>query len=195
MDLDRREFLKLSASGVGGVALATLLKPEAALAASPTRTFTLRKKIGETVSICAFCAGGCGILVGADGQQVVNIEGNPEHPINRGSLCSKAQSLYQMRTVDGKDNPRRVMKVRYRAPGSDKWEDKSWDWALDEIAKRVKQTRDASFIEKDKDGILVNRTEAVSMIGGSPHDNEECYLINKMNRALGLVYTETQARI
>ena len=195
MDLDRREFLKLSASGAGGFALATWLKPESGLTAGPARTFTLRKKIGETISICAFCAGGCGILVGADGQQIVNIEGNPDHPINRGALCSKAQSLYQMRTVDGKDNPRRVMNVRYRAPNSDKWEEKSWDWALDEIAKRVKQTRDANFIEKDKDGILVNRTEAVAMIGGSAHDNEEGYVLNKMNRALGLVYTETQARI
>jgi formate dehydrogenase major subunit len=88
-----------------------------------------------------------------------------------------------------------MTKVLYRAPNSTDWEEKSWDWALAEIAKRIKKTRDASFIEKDKDGVTVNRTEAIAQIGGSAHDNEEAYLISKMNRGLGLVYTETQARI
>jgi len=135
------------------------------------------------------------VLIGADGKNVVNVEGYPDHPVNRGALCTKAQSLYQIRTVDGKDNPRRVTKVRYRAPNSTEWQEKSWDWALDEIAKRIKQTRDANFVAKDSAGVVVNRTEAIGMLGGSAHDNEEAYLISKMNRALGLVYTETQARI
>jgi formate dehydrogenase major subunit len=164
--------------------------PGAAAGAIP-----LKKQIGEKISICAYCAGGCGILVAAEGDNLSGIEGYADHPINRGALCSKAQSLYQLRTVNGKDNPRRLTKVLYRAPNSTAWEEKSWDWALEEIAKRTKKTRDENWLEKDKDGVPVNRTEAIAQLGGSAHDNEECYLISKMNRALGMVYTETQARI
>ncbi len=193
MALSRREFLKASGSGVGGLALLWALKPDRALAQTPK--IPLRKKIGETVSVCAYCAGGCGLLVAAEGNNLVGIEGDPDHPINRGALCSKAQSLYQIRTVDGKLNPRRLTKVLYRAPNSTAWQEKSWDWALDEIAKRVKKTRDDNWVGKDSGGVTVNRTEAIAQLGGSAHDNEEAYLIAKMNRALGLVYTETQARI
>ncbi len=125
----------------------------------------------------------------------MSIEGDPEHPINRGALCSKAQSLYQMRTVGDEDNPRRLKTVLYRPPNSAAWEEKSWDWALTEIARRVKKTRDESWIGKDKDGVVVNRTEAIAHLGGAAHDNEECYALVKMNRALGLVYLEHQARI
>ena len=135
------------------------------------------------------------ISLATDGSNVVNLEGNPDHPINRGALCSKAQSLYQIRTVNGKLNPRRLTKVLYRAPNGTAWEEKSWDWALGEIAKRVKKTRDDHWFEVDRDSNRVNRTEAIAQLGGSAHDNEEAYLIAKMNRALGLVYTETQARI
>ena len=194
MELSRREFLKLGGVGTAGILTLQALGTERLLAASP-RVLFVKKQIGETVSICAYCAGGCGILVNAEGSNLISIEGYPDHPINQGALCSKAQSLYQIRTVDGQLNPRRLTKVLYRAPNSTTWEEKSWDWALDEIAKRIKRTRDENFIEKDKDSILVNRTEAIAQVGGSAHDNEECYLITKMNRALGMVYTETQARI
>lgn len=192
IELSRRQFFKAGGAGVGALLLFKGLGPDTAKAAT---VLPLKKRIGEKTSICAYCAGGCGILVSADGQNVVSIEGDPDHPINRGSLCSKAQSLYQIRTVDGKLNPRRMTKVLYRAPNSSEWEEKTWDWALDEIAGRIKKTRDTSFIEKDKDGVTVNRTEAIAQLGGSAHDNEEAYLISKMNRSLGLVYTETQARI
>jgi formate dehydrogenase major subunit len=179
-------------AGVGALLLlhATGHTSQAAPVAIP-----LKKKIGEKTSICAYCAGGCGILVASEGDRLVSIEGDADHPINRGALCSKAQSLFQMRTVDGKLNPRRLTSVLYRAPNSSVWEEKTWDWALTEIAARVKKTRDASFVERDKDGITVNRTEAIAQLGGSACDNEEAYLISKMNRGLGLVYTETQARI
>jgi len=191
--LNRREFLKLGGAATAG---AILLNPfQMGKAIRPVPQIPLTKKIGETVSICAYCAGGCGILVAAEGSNLISIEGNPDHPINRGALCTKAQSLYQIRMVNGKLNPRRVTNVLYRAPNSTTWEEKPWDWALDEIAERIKKTRDENWIEKDKAGVLVNRTEAIAQIGGSAHDNEECYLISKMNRALGLVYTETQARI
>lgn len=192
MEVSRRDFLKASGASVGSVLLLRTLDGDVARAAP---SIPLTKKIGEKVSICAYCAGGCGILVSADNSKVLSIEGYPDHPINRGALCSKAQSIYQLRTVDGKDNPRRLTKVLYRAPNSTAWQEKSWDWALDEIAKRIKKTRDDNWIEKDKDGVLVNRTEAIAQLGGSAHDNEECYIISKMNRALGMVYTETQARI
>ncbi|MBM2824434.1 MAG: molybdopterin oxidoreductase Fe4S4 region [Dehalococcoidales bacterium] len=193
MELSRREFLKASGTGMGAfIALRSL---ETGLDPARGSRLPLRKKIGETVSICAYCAGGCGVLVAAEGSNLIGIEGYPEHPINRGALCTKAQSLYQIRTVNGKLNSRRLTKVLYRAPNSATWEEKSWDWALGEIAKRIKVTRDANWIEKDKDGVLVNRTEAIAQLGGSAHDNEECYLISKMNRAVGMVYTETQARI
>lgn len=193
MELSRREFLQASGAGMGAfIALRTL---ELEKVPPKPRGALLTKKIGETVSICAYCAGGCGVLVAADGNGVTSIEGYPDHPINRGALCSKAQSLYQIRTVNGKLNPRRLTKVLYRAPNSTAWEEKSWDWALDEIAKRIKKTRDENWLEKDKDGVLVNRTEAIAHLGGAAHDNEECFVLTKMNRALGLVYLEHQARI
>ena len=192
-ELSRRQFFKTGGAGVGALLLFHGIAASTARAA--TKTSVLRKRIAEKASICAFCAGGCGVLVSADGQNITSVEGDPDHPINLGALCTKAQSLYQIRTVDGKDNPKRLTKVLYRAPNGTSWEEKSWDWALEEIAERIKKTRDSSFIEKDKDGITVNRTEAIAQLGGSAHDNEEAYLIAKMNRGLGLVYTETQARI
>ncbi len=194
MELSRRDFLKASGASIGGLFLLGSLNTNKALAETP-KAIPLKKKVGETVSICAYCAGGCGILVAAEGDKLIGIEGYPDHPINRGALCSKAQAIYQIRTVDGKLNPHRLTKVLYRAPNSADWEEKSWDWALDEIAKRIQKTRDDNWIEKDKDGVLVNRTEAIAQLGTSAHDNEEAYLISKMNRALGMVYTETQARI
>jgi formate dehydrogenase major subunit len=191
-ELSRRQFFQAGGAGVGALLIlgATGGRAQAAAAAIP-----LKKRIGEKTSICAYCAGGCGILVATEGDRLVSIEGDADHPVNRGVLCSKAQSMFQVRTVDGKLNPRRLTKVLYRAPNSSAWEEKTWDWALTEIAARVKKTRDASFVEKDKDGITVNRTEAIAQLGGSACDNEEAYLISKMNRGLGLVYTETQARI
>lgn len=194
LDLDRRQFLKLSGAGAGGFLVTGRFKPES-LARAPLKTFTLHKKVGETVSICAYCAGGCGILVGREGNKVVSIEGNPDHPINRGALCSKAQSLFQLRTVGDEDNPRRLTKVLYRPPNGSVWEEKSWDWALTEIARRIKTTRDAGFVEKDAGGATVNRTEAIAHLGGTALDNEECYVLGKMVRALGIVYLDHQARI
>ena len=190
MNLSRRDFLKLTGVAAGGLVLPHSL-PTAALAAR----FPLRKPVGEKPTICCFCGVGCGAIVAAAEGRVLNIEGDPDHPINQGSLCSKGMSLAQINAVDGKINPRRLQKIKYRAPGSNKWEEKSWDWALDEIAKRVKATRDKNFIEKDGEGRTVNRVEAIASLGGAALDNEECSLISKANRALGMVYIEHQARI
>jgi len=191
MDLSRRDFLKLSGLTTGGM----LIPQDVATAARGAMPLTARKPIGETPSICPFCAVGCGLIVAAEGNRVVNVEGDPDHPVNRGSLCSKGMALAQLNTVDGEVNHRRLQRVKYRAPGSSSWEEKDWDWALTEIAKRIKATRDEYFIAQDGEGRTVNRLEAIASLGGAALDNEECSLIVKAMRALGLVYIEHQARI
>jgi formate dehydrogenase major subunit len=130
------------------------------------------------------------MVVGVNAGKVVNIEGDPDHPISRGSLCSKGGTLSELANTE-----ERVVKPRFRRPNSDKWEEVEWDWALDEIAKRIKKTRDEYFIEKDDQGRLVNRLEAIAHVGSAALDNEECSVLVKMMRALGLVYIEHQARI
>lgn len=190
MKLSRREFLGVSAATAGGLFL-----PSGVAASVAAGRFPLRKPVGETPTICPYCAVGCGAIVATQGDRVVNIEGDPEHPINRGSLCSKGMALAQLNTVDGEVNPRRLQKVKYRAPGSDQWEEKSWDWTIERIAQRVKETRDEYFIEADSEGRTVNRLEAIGCLGGAALDNEECTLLAKAMRSLGILYLEHQARI
>jgi formate dehydrogenase major subunit len=193
MDLSRRDFLKVSGMTFGGVLLSSATAGTAL--AKQGGPFKLHKPIGETPTICCFCGVGCGAIVASQGGRVVNLEGDPDHPINQGSLCSKGMALAQLNTVDGVVNRNRIQKVRYRAPGSSTWEEKSWDWAIEEMAKRIKATRDEFFIAKDSEGRTVNRLEAIASLGGAALDNEECSLIIKAMRALGLVYIEHQARI
>ena len=188
MELSRRDFLKLSGASAGGLMLPASFA--AKVAAGEVTVFPLHKTIGEVPTICPYCAVGCGMVVGANGGKVVNIEGDPDHPISRGSLCSKGGTLRELANTD-----QRVTKPKYRAPNSDKWEDVEWDWALDQIARKFKDTRDANFIETDSQGRLVNRLEAVAHVGSAALDNEECSILVKMMRALGLVYIEHQARI
>ena len=130
-------------------------------------------------------------VVAAENGKVVNIEGDPDHPINRGGGCAKGASMRQLSA----DNPWRLSKVLYRRPNGKDWEETSWDWAIDRIARRLKDTRDASFTATDDEGNLVNRTDAIANLGGSVLDNEECYLLAKLTRALGVVYLEHHARI
>ena len=191
MELNRREFLKLTGAGAGGAAVFGLAKPKIGLAADSPISMPLHKKIGETTTICPYCGVGCGFVVASENGSLVNLEGDPEHPINEGGACAKGGAQYQLSA----HNPRRLSKVRYRAPGSSQWEEKPWDWAIKEIAKRIKDTRDSNWVTKDKAGYTVNRTEAIASLGGASLDNEECYLISKLMRALGLVYIEHQARI
>ena len=193
MTLSRRDFLKLSGATVGGLLLSS--KPAGMVLAQGMQPFSLHKPVGETPTICCFCAVGCGAIVAAQDGRVVNLEGDPDHPINQGSLCSKGLALAQLNTVDGEVNDRRLQKVKYRAPGSAKWEEKDWPWAIEQIARRIKDTRDNYFIETDGEGRTVNRLEAIASLGGAALDNEECSLIVKAMRGLGLVYIEHQARI
>ncbi len=188
MELSRRDFLKVSGAGVGSLfAVAGL--PGATQAAGEDKTFRLHKRISETWSICPYCAVGCGIILASQDGRVTNCEGDPDHPINKGSLDPKSVATAQL-----VNNPKRLTKPLYRAPGADKWEEKSWDWMLTEIAKRVKATRDATWTDKAGE-VTVNRTEAIAWLGGAANNNEDCYLGAKLMRSLGVVYLEHQARI
>lgn len=187
MGYTRRDFLKICGSVTAGV----LLTPLGDLV-GPSRAFAkgLKTKWGvESSTICPYCGVGCGLIVTAYKGRVTNTEGDPDHPINEGSLCSKGNALYQVA-----NNPRRLRTVQYRAPGSDRWEEKSWEWAIDKIARNIKKTRDESFVTKDG-GNIVNRTEGIAVLGGAALDSEECYLLSKFSRGLGVAYLEHQARI
>ncbi len=190
MELSRRDFLKTSGAGLGGIFLLGAFNGGTAFA-SPPKFLPLKKKLGEMSTICPYDASGCGFIVATENGRVINIEGDPDHPVNRGAACAKGASMRQLSA----DNPWRLSNVLYRRPGGTDWEEKSWDWAIDTITRRIKDTRDANFTERDSNGNLVNRTDAIANLGGSALDNEECYLLAKMARALGLVYIEHHARI
>lgn len=194
MSVTRREFLVISGVVGAGVALSSLgLDLGPAKAHADELKMSKMKTAKNTTSVCPYCSVGCGLIVSADSKtgNIINIEGDPDHPTNEGTLCSKGSAVFQTTA----NNPQRLTKVLYRAPFSDKWEEKSWDWAITEIAKKMKATRDASFVEKNAKGQVVNRTEAIASIGSSNIDNDECWALNTMIRSLGLVYIDHQARI
>ncbi len=198
MEISRRDFLKISGTTAVAFALGCGSKVKPAEDKIPPIELwvdTREVKYGkETTTICPYCAVGCGIVVTSNYVEgvwkVVNTEGDPDHPINEGTLCSKGSALYQVA-----NNERRLTKVQYRAPGDDKWVEKTWDWAIDTIAQRIKTTRDGNFDALDGSSRTVNRTDAIACLGGAALDNEECYALSKLCRALGLVYIEHQARI
>jgi formate dehydrogenase major subunit len=189
MDLSRRDFLRLSGASAGGLFLPAGFVATA-MAAEAVR-FPLHKPIGEAATICPYCSCGCGLLIatGPDGH-IINSEGDPDNINNRGALDPKSISVRSTSQSD-----RRLKKPLYRAPNSDRFEEKSWDWMINEVAKRVKQTRDATFERTNADGVTVNRTQAIAFLGGAANNGEECYLASKLARALGIVYLEHQARI
>lgn len=193
MDLSRRAFLKVGAAGsVGLSALGFDLQPLHAQSSSLKISRTT-----QTRSTCPYCSVSCGIIIHTIGDgaknvtpQVVHIEGDPDHPINRGTLCPKGSSLLQDVV-----NDRRLLKPQVRRPGSDHWEDISWDQAIDEIATRTKQLRDATFVEKDANGKTVNRLETLAFAGGCTDTNEFNYLVVKSMRSMGVTCLENQARV
>jgi len=214
MKITRRRFLKYS-----GAAAGTVLMGGLGFDLSPVEAYARELRIKgakETTTICCYCSVGCGILVHTNEGKVNNTEGDPDHPVSEGSLCSKGGSLSQVI-----NNENRLRKPRYRAPGSAAWKDVEWDWALDKIARRIKDTRDRTFTatkkttirEKkvadtpDESGLfretvteterefVVNRTDGIAHVGSAAMDNEECYLIQKLVRSWGLVYVEHQARL
>ena len=209
MGLTRRDFIKGSGAAAGGALLAT----QAAEAAVEPSAFPLHKRVGEIPTVCTYCAVGCGQIVAVQDGRVVNIEGDPDNPINRGRLCSKGLAARQIESVEerrqfsGEEprgfaaralaaNARRLDRVRYRAPGSDRWEEKSWDWAIDRIAHLVKQTRDEKLIGRDASGRTLNALTAMGVIGGCTDTNEINYLLVKAFRAgMGVIPIEQQSRI
>lgn len=143
-----------------------------------------------THGVCPYCAIGCGQLIYAKDGQLVNIEGDPRSPLSEGHLCPKGASTLQLVA-----NPHRVTTVKYRAPHSTSWETKSAEWALDRIARLIKEARDADFEERDPNGLTINALKSVAALGGSAHDNEEVYLIRKLlTGGLGILPIENQAR-
>jgi formate dehydrogenase major subunit len=185
MDISRRGFLKLSAGSTILGSLSVNLLPARSYAASLPIRYAK-----ETQTICPYCAVGCGIIVHTQNGRAINTEGDPDHPINEGTLCSKGAALYQV-----VNNPKRLKKPRYRAAGASEWKEVEWSWALDAIAKRIKATRDKTFVLKNKIGQAVNRCDGIAHVGSAALDNEECYILQKWLRSLGLVYIEHQARI
>jgi anaerobic selenocysteine-containing dehydrogenase len=179
----RRQFFKRLTTGT--VAIGVLSQSGCGPAIPPLKT----RGATNTTTVCPFCGVGCGQVVSTRNGNVINIEGDPGHPISEGTLCSKGAAAIQV-----VNNPRRLQKVLYRAPRGKAWEEKSWEWALERIAARVKDTRDKTF-KTSVDGRVVNRTEAIACLGGSALDNEEGYLLVKLMRAVGLVYIEHQARL
>lgn len=142
-------------------------------------------------SVCPYCAVGCGLNVYVKDDKVIDIEGNPDSPINHGTLCPKGSATFQY-TV----NPSRLTRVLYRAPYSEHWEEKPLEWAMEQIAQRVKQTRDETFVTRLEDGREVNHTLGIASLGGATLDIEENYVIKKLfSGGLGIVSIENQARI
>ncbi len=200
MQLTRRQFLKISTGAIGSVVVAEVGDLGLNTAAVQAQALGIPIKTGKQVpSICPYCAVGCGQIVTVDDTgKIIDIQGNPDSPINQGTLCPKGAATYQLVT-----NELRWTKVKYRAPGSDHWEDKPLDWAMSRITELVKQTRDANFNESQdmpdgKGGTVAKRvmnTYAIASLGGATMDNEWNYAHQKLMHALGVVYLENQARI
>ncbi len=188
--MKRRTFIQAMVAG-GAVSAFGGLGINLSQAAQQAEAFKLDKTT-ITTSICCYCAVGCGILVWSNPQtkRAVNIEGDPDHPTNGGTLCPKGASIWQTT-----ENPRRVTSVLYRAPGSSQWEEKSWEWALPRIAQKIKASRDKGFETKNAKGQTVNRTTAIASVGSAALDTEEGWLYQAILRSLGVVYLESHARI
>jgi formate dehydrogenase major subunit len=193
MDTSRRDFIKIAT--LGGVA-ATVFGFDLAPAYAQLRELKIARAT-ETRSTCPYCSVSCGVIIYTLGDkaknvtpQVIHVEGDPDHPINRGTLCPKGASLEQDIL-----NERRLLKPQVRRPGGTDWEDIPWNQALDEIAQRVKKTRDDTFVEKDAQGHTVNRCEGIAFTGGCTDTNEFNFLAVKTMRSLGVCYLENQARV
>jgi len=189
----RRNFLKISAAGTGAAGLSAL-GFDLAQASELKQSFHIAGAT-ESHSVCPYCAVGCALVAftadnGNGGRKLLQIEGNPDSPINEGRLCPKGATAMQLAT-----SARRVENPLYRAPGSDKWQQITWDDMLSKLAQRIKEARDATFVAQDATGNTVNRTEGIAFAGGAAFSSEEGYFAAKVMRGLGLVHLEQQARV
>ena len=193
--LTRRELLKRGAASAGVLAVSSL-GFDTAVAKATTVKQRLRIQ-GATVShsVCPYCAVGCSLLAytrkkGSGKVELLQIEGNPDSPVNEGTLCPKGATTMELAV-----SKRRLHSPLYRAPGADEWTQVSWNFVLDKLARRIKDARDRTFVTKDDDGNVVNRCEGIAFAGGAAFSNEEGYLATKLMRGLGLVFLEQQARV
>ncbi len=195
MDFTRRDFLKLSTGAIGASTLTALgFSAEEALA--EVRAFKLARTT-ETRNTCPYCSVGCGIIMYGMGDraknartEIIHIEGDPDHPVNRGTLCPKGAAL-----VDFVHSPNRLRYPEYRKPGSDHFERVTWEFALDRITRLMKDDRDKNFIEKNAKGVTVNRWTTFGMLAASASSNESGYITHKVFRSLGGVAFDNQARV
>ena len=214
--VSRRDLLRLTFAGGAGLALEGLLDVSQVRAA--TKDLKL-SEVSEFTTSCNFCSCGCGMIAAVRDGKLLTMEGDYDHIVNRGSLCVRGISMFATHT-----SPSRLTTPRYRAPGSDHWEDISWDDAITRVAKKIRKTRDETWIATEKvdvpdlvvdpgspdriknpprfvarqdpdKGVPVNRTDAIGFMGGAQNTNEECYLFQKAARLLGLAYVEHQARL
>jgi formate dehydrogenase major subunit len=214
--ISRRDLFRLSVGGSGGLALGGLLDVPAMRAA--TKDLKL-SEVSEFTTSCNFCSCGCGMIAAVRDGKLLKMEGDYDHIVNRGSLCVKGISMFATHA-----SPQRLMTPRYRAPGSDRWEEISWDDAISRVAQKVRNTRDENWIATEQVNVPeldvnraagdrigsapkflprsggnrpvpVNRTDAIGFMGGAQNTNEECYLFQKAARLLGMSYVEHQARL
>ena len=214
--LNRRDWLKATIGGGAGLALGGLLDVPAVKAAA--QEFKLAN-VSEFTTSCNFCSCGCGMIAAVRDGKLLKMEGDYDHIVNRGSLCVKGISMFATHT-----SPSRLTTPRYRAPGSDHWQDISWDDAISRVAQKIRKTRDETWIATEKVDapqldvdltpgdriesaprfvpqtdpnaeVPVNRTDAIGFMGGAQNTNEECYLFQKAARLLGMPYVEHQARL
>lgn len=195
VELTRRRFLAVTGASLAGSSLALMgFSPTAAVA--EVREFKLARA-KETRNTCPYCAVACGIIMYGLGDEaknaqasILHIEGDPDHPVNRGTLCPKGAGL-----LDFVHSPSRLLYPQYRAPGSDHWQRISWDEALDKIARLLKEDRDQNFIAKTPEGLTVNRWTSTAMLAASAASNEVGYLTHKVMRSFGLLPFDNQARV
>lgn len=195
MQVTRRQFFKICTAGAGGSSLAMLgFSPTAALA--EVRAFKLARST-ETRNTCPYCSVGCGLLMYSLGDkaknahaEIIHIEGDPDHPVNRGTLCPKGAAL-----LDFVHSPNRLKYPEYRAPGAREWKRISWDEALDRIARLMKDDRDKHFIATNDKGETVNRWVSTGFLAASASSNETGYLTHKVARSLGMLAFDNQARV
>jgi formate dehydrogenase major subunit len=194
-ELTRRDVLKAGAAGAAFGGLSALGFDVAVAEATTVKQGLRIEGAKVSHSVCPYCAVGCSLLAytrksSRGAVELLQIEGNPDSPVNEGTLCPKGASAMELAI-----SKRRLKSPLYRAPGARDWKRVSWDFVLDKLASRIKAARDRTFVTKDEDGNVVNRTEGLAFAGGAAFSNEEGYIATKLMRALGLVYLEQQARV
>ena len=203
MDLSRRSFFKAAGAAFLATSAFELTSVSTALAVEPEKDWKL-VNTDEYTNICCYCAGGCGVICSVRDGELINLEGDYAHPVNQGRLCPKGATMFQLRNVVDPTtheiikNPNRRSKPLVRRPYSTQWEEISWDAAVEEIARKIKDTRDQGFEEVSTatgSAVTVNRCHTIASYGGSQQNSEEEYLILKFMRALGVIAIDNQARV